>query len=118
MLHYLSLDGLVDAKGQIQPSQETPQLLFQAVKGWLGRPGNVNWLLIVDNADDVESLGISDFLGSDISGHAIVTSRKTRLQAQAGRSMILDKLGPRESVKLLRHVGKIEVEESEGEFGP
>jgi len=118
MLHYLSLDGLVDAQGQIQPSQETPRLLLQAVKRWLERPGNVNWLLIIDNADDLESFGISEFLGSDISGHAIITSRKSRLQRQAGRSMILDKLGARESVELLRYTGKIEVQDSEGEFGP
>lgn len=49
---YLGLRSLVDRDGDLQSSEDSPALVFEAVRDWLSRVGNDQWLLILDNADD------------------------------------------------------------------
>jgi tetratricopeptide (TPR) repeat protein len=57
--------------GLRESNAEDQAFTVRAVKGWL--ENNTNWLLILDNADDL--VIIEDFLPETPSGHLIVTSR-------------------------------------------
>ena len=56
-------------------------VVMAAVKGWLSQ--NTNWLLILDNADDLALL--PEFLPSPLSGHLLLTTRAQALGGLAGR---------------------------------
>ena len=101
MLHYLSLDGLVDDNGELKASEETPQLLFDAVQKWLGRAGNDRWLLILDNADDPDVFAAKGFTPSHLLGRVIVTSRNPFFK---GQKMELRGLEEDDCVQLLHHM--------------
>jgi hypothetical protein len=47
----------------------------EATKRWLSRDGNSDWLLIFDNADDLDSVWIPDFSPAIPWGHIIITTR-------------------------------------------
>ncbi|EAW20720.1 LipA and NB-ARC domain protein [Aspergillus fischeri NRRL 181] len=46
-----------------------------AVKGWLSRPENSKWLLVFDNADDLDNVPLHKFYPAVNWGHIIITSR-------------------------------------------
>lgn len=46
-----------------------------AVRPWLADTRNREWLLIVDNYDDLENVMIADFSPTRLSGSVIITSR-------------------------------------------
>ncbi|KAJ8132549.1 hypothetical protein O1611_g1075 [Lasiodiplodia mahajangana] len=67
---------------------------------WLERPGNNQWLVIVDGADQEANLRdfhIDKFLNSPINGHVIVTSRILRL----GQTIEIQKLEENHAATLL-----------------
>ena len=64
-----------------QYSEHDQSLTILAVKQWLQR--HLNWLLILDNADDLEI--VRDFLPSAPSGHIILTTRAFSMRSLAER---------------------------------
>lgn len=97
---YLGLKDLVNHDGDLLSSQDSPALVFKAVCDWLGRVGNDQWLLILDNADDERVL--EEFshrsLSSPGSGHCIVTSRN---QIRMDQHLELRSLPEEDSIRLL-----------------
>lgn len=46
-----------------------------SVRSWLSRPENSQWLLVFDNADNLDSVPVQKFLPAVNWGHVIITSR-------------------------------------------
>ncbi len=75
------------------PGTEDPQNdLLILVQDWLGKPKNGSWLLVLDNADNLDlffdsnlsatkqnHLLISNFLPRNSNGSMIITTRDTRI---------------------------------------
>lgn len=80
-----------------------------AVKQWLSRAENQDWLLILDNADDLDSVRVAKYFPIVSWGHIIVT---TRDQAAIGnvtkQGLLLEQLGVKEAVELLMEKAGIE----------
>lgn len=96
----LNIAGLVDRNGQIILDQNASSLAVIAVKEWLRRDCNSNWLLIFDNVDDLESFSISDFFPNSQYGCIILTSRRPEC-VRLGHEMHLDVMDENESITLL-----------------
>ena len=92
---YNNLAQLLDLSGKDQPEQHQ---IVTAVKDWLEK--NQGWLLILDNADDLNLL--SDFLSPLFSGHILLTTRTSAL-GELAETIALPKLPEDESISLLLH---------------
>jgi hypothetical protein len=73
----LGIPGGIDCSGTIQQEMLNSGVVWQAIKRWLQKKGNVNWLLLVDNHDDLETVNIFDYLPTCGWGKIIVTSRRS-----------------------------------------
>src|SRR5262245_32663933 len=79
-----------------------------AVKRWL--ENNDGWLLILDNADELEMAG--EFIPSSDTGHVLLTTRAQNIGTVAVRNAV-KKMEPQEgALFLLRRTGKLEKGES------
>jgi tetratricopeptide (TPR) repeat protein/transcriptional regulator with XRE-family HTH domain len=83
-----SRDALVDGFLEIASVLHLPErdeqdqsVVVAAVKGWFSQ--NTNWLLILDNADELALL--PEFLPSPLSGHLLLTTRAQALGLLARR---------------------------------
>ncbi|RAK99392.1 LipA and NB-ARC domain protein [Aspergillus ibericus CBS 121593] len=73
-----------------------------SIKSWLARPENTEWLLVFDNADDLESVPIQKYLPAVNWGHVIITSRDQGLIGTvANEGHILRPLANEDAVQLL-----------------
>lgn len=50
------------------------------VKLWLQNPKHANWLLILDNLDDLESWNYKEYIPGSPNGSIVVTSRRLDLE--------------------------------------
>lgn len=66
-----------------------------SVKRWLSSGKNFRWLLIFDNADDLESIGLPKYFPASSWGHIIITSRANAALGYAGSPECLVGLLPR-----------------------
>lgn len=75
---------------------------ISSIKSWLARPENTEWLLVFDNADDLESVPIQKYLPAVNWGHVIITSRDQGLIGTvANEGHILTPLAIEDAVQLL-----------------
>lgn len=73
-----------------------------AVKSWLSRPENSNWLLVFDNADDLNAVPLHKYFPVVNWGHIIITSRdQAVIGSIADNGHILSPLTERDAVRLL-----------------
>lgn len=89
----------VDQAGQLGASADTKPIIG-AVKFWLTNKNNQEWLIIVDNYDDLETVDIADFLPRS-SGHIIITSR-SQDSRRLGSSFELDVVSLDDGIEILR----------------
>lgn len=74
----------------------------QAFKQWLSQENNGNWLLIFDNADDLDAVPISDYIPKTSWGHIIITSRdQTTIGTVGETGCMLGCLSVEEAVSVL-----------------
>lgn len=68
---------VVGQSGQLTCSESGKDIniIISAVQSWLVAEGNQQWLLIIDNYDDLESVAIKNFLPTNASGSVLITSR-------------------------------------------
>ncbi|TDL20380.1 hypothetical protein BD410DRAFT_899515 [Rickenella mellea] len=72
----LGISQYVDNQGCLMlGSAGTADHLIECVKMWLAKEKNTNWLLILDNLDDLESVDLRQYLPLGLSGYIIITSR-------------------------------------------
>lgn len=72
----LGISGLLNPDGQIRAEDEVNERIVAAVKRWWAQEENDNWLLVLDNVDDLESFSIRDFMPA-AHGTILVSSRRT-----------------------------------------
>ena len=72
----------------------------QAVKNWLARPTNTDWLLILDNLDDLESFDLTSLMPTTQHGHVIITSRRHQA-IRLGTPLEIKPMDKRDAVDLL-----------------
>jgi hypothetical protein len=82
----LGIPGGVDLTGVIKQETVNSHSVWRGVKQWLQKKGNVRWLLLVDNYDNLPAMNISDYLPTSNWGRIIVTSRCLGFQS-LGRSL-------------------------------
>ncbi len=82
--------------------EQDQNLVIEAVKRWFATYSE--WLLILDNADDVAM--VSDFVPTDSKGHIVLTSRAQAFGSLAQR-IDVEKMGMVEGSLFLLHRAKI-----------
>jgi len=94
---------------RIFTSLDSPELLKSAILTWLSDERNRNWLLIMDNVDDLESFDFQSFFPPSHSGSIIVTSRRSDL-AVIWRSLEIQVMNEDEALELLERAAKIKLD--------
>ncbi|KAJ5537510.1 hypothetical protein N7513_007160 [Penicillium frequentans] len=91
----------------------------RSVKSWLSKPENSQWLLVFDNADNLDSVPIQKYFPSVHWGHIIITSRNQAIIGDiVDEGCILDSLMVEDATHLLldrsgiQHPSRSEVEEA------
>jgi len=73
-----------------------------AVKNWLSKEENSQWLMVFDNADDLRSVPISKYFPLTHSGHIVITSRdQEAVGGVAEEGLVLGPLASGEAISLL-----------------
>ncbi|KAF3082326.1 hypothetical protein TWF103_003363 [Orbilia oligospora] len=70
----LNIPGLIDREGKVSANPETIYVLQSVFFRWLSLPGNNKWLLIFDNADDLETFDIQKYFPKHGGGAILITS--------------------------------------------
>ncbi|KAF8242244.1 TPR-like protein [Wilcoxina mikolae CBS 423.85] len=73
----LGMPGCLDSSGNI--NYDALKSPWNVAKRWLAEVGNEQWLLLIDNNDDLDSVDLLEILPSCNWGHVIVTSRREEL---------------------------------------
>jgi hypothetical protein len=115
--HHLGVASLVNDAGQLVGNLSNIDRVIGAVKRWLERKGNDDWLLVFDNVDDLESFRISDFFPNSASGTIILTSRRPEC-ARHGEELKLEVMNETESVTLLSKSFQRDIVSSRGTYRP
>ena len=92
----------------LEQHEQDQQRIVTAVKHWF--QSNTNWLLIVDNADELSM--VKEYLPTHPGGHILLTTRAQAVRSLASK-IELTTLPPEESVLfLLRRAGLLKQEEA------
>ena len=70
---------VVKQNGELDASRDTAGNVINAIKSWFAAEDNNQWLLILDNYDDVRNVKIDDFVHPSSSGSIPITSRSRYL---------------------------------------
>lgn len=91
----------------------------RSVKSWLSKPENTHWLLVFDNADNLDSVPIRKYLPAVDWGHVIITSRdQAVIGSIVDEGHVLTSLTIEDATQLLlersgiQHPNKSETEEA------
>ncbi|KAJ6257757.1 Nephrocystin-3 [Drechslerella dactyloides] len=101
----LGIPGLIDDKGNLSGERETIRAIKEAVFRWLKLPDS-KWLLIFDNADDLETFDLQGYLPNHGSGAVLVTSRRPEFFS-ATQQMDLDGLNETDAIRLLLRLAQL-----------
>jgi hypothetical protein len=75
------------------------EIAIQAVKEWFTDQEEGDWLLIIDNADNLEEVDLEEYIPSTRKGHIIITSQDKQIAALRA-SIELGKMDPEDAKKL------------------
>jgi hypothetical protein len=109
----LVLARLTSDKGRIMSKPDTENKPSDTVKQWLRLEGNERWLLVFDNADDLDSFKLSDFFPNARNGAIVITSRRPEC-ARYGKAITLHEMAIHESITLLAKSSSLEIGNTEG----
>lgn len=96
----LSMTGIVDQDGQLSAEKEDTKRMVEAVKRWYSLEKNQNWLLVLDNVDDLESFDIRTFIPTSSHGMILMTSRR-RESTRFGTGLEVEEMLELEGTTLL-----------------
>lgn len=102
----------VNEQGQLLISQDLAQIqvIIDAVKAWLAAEENHQWLLIIDNYDDLESVDIRGFLPTNSPGSAIITTRSPDTR-RLGRGIEIARVEQEDALEILRKSANTDIDE-------
>ena len=99
-LRKLHLGRLVNADGEVSLDEAHLGEITKSVISFLERDDNDNWLLILDNVDDVQSFDITNFLPKSPTRKVILTSRLTAT-TRLGCAVEVDAIDEEDAVEIL-----------------
>ncbi|KAL8999156.1 MAG: hypothetical protein Q9169_001935 [Polycauliona sp. 2 TL-2023] len=88
------------------PSGEDPQTAINAVRDWFTDHKRGDWLLVIDNADNLKEVNIQPFIPPINKGHVIITSRN-RETAELGTGIEIGEMEAEDAMALLFHKAAI-----------
>ncbi|RVD84000.1 uncharacterized protein DFL_005767 [Arthrobotrys flagrans] len=102
----LGIPGLVDSRGKVTADSETISNIQSALFRWLQLPSNNKWLLIFDNADDLEDVDLQKYIPNHGGGAILITSRRPEFSHGAEQTDLggLDKESAIELLLSLTHI--------------
>jgi hypothetical protein len=111
----LGLRGLLDANGKLASDETAASRVTEAVKEWLAtnQNGELEWLLVLDNYDDVDAVDIHLLLPTCDAGNVIITSRKSNLQ-EVGKPIAVDEIDEDSAMALFLKSANKEEAKAEG----
>ncbi|KAF3312508.1 hypothetical protein TWF173_007118 [Orbilia oligospora] len=105
----LGIAGLVNSRGEIIVDSEIIiNDIQKALFRWLQLPKNSKWLLIIDNADDLETFDIQKYIPNHGGGDIFVTSRRPEFSHVAEQAN-LEQLDKDSAITLLSSLAHITV---------
>ncbi|KAF3920525.1 hypothetical protein ABW20_dc0108726 [Dactylellina cionopaga] len=99
----LGITGLVSNDGRLNFDSDTIGNIRSALFDWFKLPGNRRWLLVFDNADNLEDFAVNKYFPNHGGGGVIVTSRRQDFSF-CTKLVPLDGLDREDAVKLLFHL--------------
>ena len=105
LMDFMAIAMLLDL---VEKSEKEPYRAINAVKRWL--KDHRNWLLILDNADDLAA--VCDILPLQGQGHTLLTTRATALGRLAKRVEIETMEADEGALFLLRRIGILETQDA------
>ena len=91
---------IVGRNGELNVSRDTMGIV-KAIKSWFAAEDNNQWLLIIDNYDDLGNVNIYDFLHPNSSGSILITSR-SRDTRRIGKELEVLEVAEEEALEILR----------------
>ena len=104
-LHDMKLNGLVDDRGRVSTEDCDIDRVVEAVKTWLSQERSGAWLLVFDNADDLDTVPLREFFPTMVNGRGtriLITSRDQE-GAGFGIGLPVPPLNESEAVRMLLH---------------
>ncbi|KAF3932660.1 hypothetical protein ABW19_dt0201696 [Dactylella cylindrospora] len=101
----LGIAGSIDSQGNIIVDSETANNIQIALFRWL-QLSSTKWLLIFDNADDLETVDLQKYLPNHGNGAILITSRRPEF-SQIAEQEDLDGLEEESAVNLLLRLARI-----------
>ena len=92
--------NVVDQNGKLTTSRDIAEIIVKAIVGWFAAENNNQWLLIIDNYDDM-SVNIYDFLHPRSLGSILITSRSQDTR-RIGKALEVQEVTQDEALEILR----------------
>ncbi|KAK6497455.1 hypothetical protein TWF481_011863 [Arthrobotrys musiformis] len=102
----LGIPDLIDSHGIVSSNPRVANDIQSALFRWLQLPDNRKWLLIFDNADDLEAFSVQDYFPKHGGGMILVTSRRPEFSLCCAGHVDLDGLDGESAVKLLLRLAR------------
>ena len=93
--------GVVDQNGKLTTSRDITEIVVNAVIAWFAADDNNQWLLIIDNYDDLKNVNIYEFLPQGSPGSVLITSR-SRDTCRVGKALEIQEVTEDEALEILR----------------
>ncbi|GFF37577.1 G. violaceus kinesin [Aspergillus udagawae] len=74
---------------KLEMTDKKPAEVKEQVKAYLSQQSTANWLLIFDNADDMEMWTMADFLPESERGHILFTTRSRQIAVRLASSNVI-----------------------------
>ena len=93
--------NVVNENGELDASRDITGIVVNAVISWFAAEDNNQWLLIIDNYDDLKNVNIHDFLHPSSPGSILITSR-SRDTRHIGKALEVLEVTEDEALEILR----------------
>ena len=92
---------VVDQNGKLTTSRDITDIVVNAIIEWFAADDNNQWLLIIDNYDDLRNVNIFEFLPQSSPGSVLITSR-SRDTCRVGKAIEIQEVTEDEALEILR----------------
>ena len=99
----MKIDGLVDDRGRVSTEDSDIDRVIEVVKVWLSQERSGSWLLIFDNADDLNTVPLREFFPTTVNdrGTKILVTSRDQEGARFGIGISVPPLTEYEAVRML-----------------
>ena len=103
--HEMKFDGLVDSNHRVSTEELDIDRVIEAVKVWLSQERSGAWLLVFDNADDLDTVPLREFFPTMVNGRGtrILVNSRDQEGAGFGIGLPVPPLNESEAIRMLLH---------------